>query len=66
MDRKIKYIIVYGHSYCCDLYSFARNKKEAKQHIIDCMEENGIPVDEVKCLEIRNMNIDSKTLISLS
>jgi len=65
MSDKRKYIILYGQNYCEELYSFAKNLTEAKDHIKDCMQENSMPLDEITCMEVKERCVTSKIKISI-
>lgn len=65
MKSKIKYIIMYGSGCFHDLYSCATSKKEAIEHIKDCMEENDCKLDMVTCLAVVESNIEQKVILKI-
>lgn len=65
MKNDYKYVILYGSRYVEELYSFASNLTEAKQHIEDCISETGCDHDEIICLEVKNRNVSVKLKVSV-
>lgn len=63
---KGKYIILYGYNYSEEFYGLAKNLKEAKKFIEDCIIDTGCELSDIKCFEVKSCDLKLKINVKIS